>query len=734
MPIPQVTQLELSEDKRKELQKLIEDDWSRDSADLQGRNNALRRWYRLWKNGLEPNAFPDSEKSNFSVPFIAWNILAKLSKEIDALLGEESEIMVTPIGDSDVDRVPKVKKWINWRIKNSLKLFKDLYVYLEHKNIYGTAIGWLQWETRKRLIKKMVKKPITAPQIQSDPLTGLPMTKMVEIGSQTVEQEVEVIEHDGPVFRVENIEDYVVPATARDFNCDHFIRRLYVSVDDILDMADEGKLDKAKVDEKITDLRRMAEKDHPQDTAATEQVTAEKAIQTGVPEVPQGRESEIQIHNWIGKFRKDDSERSMDVVAFYQPDLHILLGVCRLVDIYPDGYRPALKSECIKDGDSFWGRGYAEMLESISGEVDTIVRRTSDLLDGAVGPILLYTPASGMNPTATRLEPNMAIACADVNAAKVINIGAGVNVAPFLAALQLYFGFGERLTGLTDAQMGRQFDRPNAPRTFGQQALLQAESNVRLLLDIRLERENLRELIGRIWEMDKRWLPKPYFFRVTEQDGGDVLTDEDMMGEYDFDLGPVTSVSNRAVRMQETMQALALSQPIPQAYVPLLKKVISKLGHPDVAAMIPDPMMTQPKTPEQEHVRILQGEDVDPHPLDNHQVHMAKHSDFMQRVQQEIPVGMGGDGKPMTTSLAVQNPGLLGRIQAHIAEHQQAMQQGALAFMGMPTGNAGGGVGGNQAGPGLMGQIAGMMPKQNPIEEAQSGVASLVNSGGLNAQ
>ena len=712
---------------------MIQDDYTRDSADLAGRNKAMTRWYRLWRNAIEPNGFPDQDKPNFSIPLVLWQILAKLAKEIDALLGEESEIVVTPIGKSDTTRVEKVKKWVNWRIKHSLKLFEPLYDYLLQKSIFGTSIGCLQWETRKRLIKKMEPtyglKWVPNPNI---PLIGYGL-QQVETGSQVVEKEV--VEHDGPVFTVENIEDWVVPVRTRDLkNADHYTRRLFPSLEDVLDMRDDGILD---FDEETQALLETLPDDVKQQdqSANPETISQEKDAQQGIPSVPHGRQGEIELWNWTGWFRVAEGERNQRIVAFFQPQRKKLLGVMRLVDLCPDGRDRFICSRGIRDVNSFWGIGLAEILEPLSNEMDAFHRLAVQAGEASIGPVVFYSPAAGFNPDGQKMEPQTAIPCADPNAIKVVNLGQ-IQMGPYVLFIQQLLGFGENLSGLTQAQLGRTSDRPNAPRTFGQQQLLQAESNTRLLLDIRLERTSLKELLNRVWEMDKMWLPKPFFFRVTEESGDDVLTSEDMQGEYDFDIGPVTSVSNKAVRMQESMQALALSLQIglPQAIIPLFKRILAKLGYPDVAAKIPEPQLKEPMTPEEENARLWQGEDVDPHPMDNHVVHVAKHSEFIERMSMPNPATAaagtdGAMGKPSQT-YADGNPGVIGRIQAHIAEHEAVMSGGNIlaqfqaGAVGQPAGN----------GQGNMSALQQMLggQQQSPTDQAQSATASVLNQGNMN--
>jgi hypothetical protein len=676
------------------------------------------------------NGFPEEDRSNFSIPLIPWNVKAKLAKEMDVLLGEESEIVVAPIGQSDVARAEKAQRWMNWRVKNSLKLFRTLYVHLLQKRIFGISILFVPWVTRKRIVKKTVVKQVPVMQQVLDKISGL-FGQVPAMQPQTEEIEQEVIDFDGPDPRVEDIEDWFFPQTNSDILEGDFLRRIYVSIEEVLDLRDQGKLDAAYVAEKLEELRHLADTN----TSMPEgDVSDEKAVQAGAPTQPIAPGGKLVLHNWFGKIRlnvdesgKGGDERATDIVAFYQPQRKCLLGVCRLIDIFPDGRTHFIASKATLDVNSPWGIGDAELLEPISQEMDAFHRLAVSAGEGSIGPVIFYEPSSGFDPEKHKIEPMTAIPTANARGVQIVNLGQ-IQLAPYVSFIQELQSFAERLTSLTDPQLGRQFSMPNAPRTLGQQQLLQAESNVNLLLDIRLERESLRELLHLIWDMDRAFLPKPYFFRVTESDPGDVMTDEDMMGSYDFDIGPVTAISNRAQKTQELMQAFALVQPmmIPQLTVALLKKVLVKLGQQDVAAILPDvSKLMPPVPPEQENARLLQGEALDPNPLDNHPQHIAAHSMLLQQLQQEVAPGI---------SMVTMNPSAPQRIQLHIEKHLQLIQQ-QMMMQQMLQGQ----VASQQPGGGSDGPTASQKTQSNgpprqpsPVESSQNMTAGLLNGGGVN--
>ncbi|KKK51255.1 hypothetical protein LCGC14_3116780, partial [marine sediment metagenome] len=343
------------------------------------------------------------------------------------------------------------------------------------------------------------KKKVFAKIQQTDEQTGL--VKLVDDTSQPPEiKEVEVVDFEGPDLQVENIEDWTIPIGAKSLDeADHFERRVRLTVDELLDMSDDGTLDeKVFSDEFTMKLRRLAETGHLEstETDSGKPVRDEKREQQGTPTSPEGRDDKLTVINWFGRWRNPGAkpkDRPQELVAFYQPDTQTLLGVSRLVDKYQDGRRPFIKSELVRDLDSPWGIGLPEFLESINDEMDMHHNAMTDALPYSLGPMIFYSPASGFPAQKFKYEPFTAYPVGDPDKIKVVNFS-NINVAPYVTLQPQLLGYGANISGTTEPELGRPFSQPNAPRTLGQQQIIQAGSNLRTLMDLRLERESLREL------------------------------------------------------------------------------------------------------------------------------------------------------------------------------------------------------------------------------------------------
>ena len=295
MPQPKCKQFKLSEEDRTRLTALIREQKTADSTDLEARGKAYARWYRLWRAGVEPASHPDEEGSNFHIPLIQWQILNSQAKEMVALFGEGTDIQVIPRGATDIKRVAKVKHWMDYRVQN-LDLLRRYYDFGLLKRIYGTSIAFLRWVIKKRTVIDLVPETVTENVEQKDPTTGL--TALVPVPREVVrEVEKEVTDFEGLMFDAENIEDWIVPKSATTLeDADHFSRYLKLTVEEILDLRDQGKLDEKlwKDDEELNDkLERLAKTGKPDASASGtpgQPVKEEKAAQTGLPMAPSGSE------------------------------------------------------------------------------------------------------------------------------------------------------------------------------------------------------------------------------------------------------------------------------------------------------------------------------------------------------------------------------------------------------------------------------------------------------------
>jgi hypothetical protein len=230
-----------------------------------------------------------------------------------------------------------------------------------------------------------------------------------------------------------------------------------------------------------------------------------------------------------------------------------------------------------------------------------------------------------------------------------IEIRANLDIASWKE--QCVLAYGEKLTGMSDLQMGRQSDRPNAPRTARQTIALLEEGNVRISLDTKVLREDMAEVLAHFWDLEYMFSPESTFFRVTEedaeglfpvQDGGSILSVEDRDGRYDFRLQFANSVYSREAKKEKALARYQLDLQNPLiiqnalALWEVTKAAHEALGDPNFESLVPKPPQPdQPVDPKVEWTMLLQGEDVHVNPLDNDQLHLLRHMKDLKAAESE---------------------------------------------------------------------------------------------------
>ena len=597
-------------------------------ADHNRRIQKWREYYRRFRAMVEPPVQGEETASNVPVPFIQWNVLTKLAKEIDSLFGDEAQIEAVPVGPTNYKREAKISKYMTWRVFNYMKLIVPFCVFVTRKLVFGRSIAYSPWKR-----------------------------DTFEVGGQ------EVVDYEGPGFEPLWPDDIVVPCeevnSIHDFS--FVVRKMRVTPDQLLQGEEEGRYQGITENwEKIVQIAQHG----IQRESEGDEIKREKDEAEGLfYQRPLSSGEWVLVLEWYGKWRplkknaKDASEwdfkqremRQRDYVVRYLWDLNLVIGVQDLAELYPTkkNRRPFVESSMLKDG-SYWSPGLPEMLIDLEDELSVNHNQATEAGQLAVNPPLAYRPASGFNPEVFRMAPGLAVPldnpATDVQQFK---ISANIEIATWKE--QTVLAYGEKLTGMGDLQMGRQSDRPNAPRTAQQTVSLIEEGNVRISLDTKVLREDMALVLAHFWDLEYMFASEETFFRVTEEDagglfevkdGGSLLTMEDRDGRYDFKLQFADSVWSREANKQKVLARyeLDLQNPLivnnPQALWEVTKEAHDALGDPNFEALVPRPPAPDaPVDPKVEWVNMLHGEDVTVNPQDNDQLHMLRHWHDLQAAE-----------------------------------------------------------------------------------------------------
>jgi hypothetical protein len=694
-------QLKLPEPELQRVANRVQTDFRSAQADHAKRMRRFAEYYRRYRAVADVPAMGEEAASNVPVPLIRWNLLVKLSKEIDSILGDEAEIVATPIGPSDYKRDLKIGLYMTWRVFSSMRLTGPFIEFILRKLIFGRAVAYSPW---KRDVYEVKNK--------------------------------EVVDYEGPGFTPLWPDDLIVPAeevrTIHDFS--YVIRRYRTTPDELLEGEENGRYQ--GITKNWARIVSFAQRGMRRN-AGEEQVKVEQDMAEGVGyENPQSSGEWLTVLEWYGRWRplkkgkQDAGEwdfsgremRTKEYVVRYLWDLHMVIGVQSLEDLYPTmrHRRPFVEAAMIRDG-SYWSPGMAEMLIDLEDEVRANHNQATEGAALAMSPPMAYRPASGLTPEMIRIEPGLAIPM-DNPGTDMQQIKIGTNLETATWKEQTIQGYAERLTGLSEFQLGRQSDRPNAPRTATQTVKLLEEGNVRISLDSKVLREDMSAVLSHFWDLEYLFSDEQTFFRVTEEDangafetnnGAAVLTREDRDGRYDFKLEFASSTWSKQTRKEEALALyqLDLQNPLFQGNPAALwettnraHKALSDESLEDVMPRPPEPDISM--DPVREWVLLQEGsEEVHVRPTDLDMQHIQRHMKDYQLSQSD-------PNRDPEAEKALHD-----HILAHYAQMTQKKLQQAIIEKGMEQATQMTGQGAPQKLPNGLWQNGVSQPPGNPLAQ-----------------
>jgi hypothetical protein len=627
--------LRLSENELKRLNRRVEDDYEAAIGDHQRRTERCRRWYRMWRNLVDPPAAGEEDAPNFSVPLIQWQTMGKLATDMSSLLGADAEIIGKPTGPSDQRNVHKVGRYMTWRMFQSMRITNPLIVFDFRKILFGRTHAFAPYVKETYLVK--------------DLRTGV------------ISEEVD---YEGPGFTPLWPDEFITPGETVD-NLHQFsfvMRRFRVTPGDLLKGEREGRYFGIK--ENFQKLVDYAENQNQRESRG-EEILSEKDEAEGVDFDSMSGRGQLVVHEWYGKWRMlkgkaDGIETNLnrrnleesELVVRRLPDLDMVVGVQDLMDIYPrmKRRRPFVEAALIKDG-SYWSPGFGEILETIQDEDSVNHNLLTEAGEFCIGPLIFAKPNSGVTDEKFRYSPREVILTEDPAGVNVVKLTPNLEYA--VTKGQTIERYAERVTAVSDLSLGRSSDQPNQPRTARGTIALLEQGNIRASLDTTVLREDVNAIAAHIWELDSEFSPEEVFFRVTEEDadglfdtgkGGAFMTSKERAGRYDFDVKFATSVWSREAAKDLALQlyGLLLQNPLvatnPRALWLATKKVCAALGDDNFTEVIPEPPdLGQPKQPREEWTLALQGEDFHVNPMDNDDLHLIDHTKRLTDMKEGAP-------------------------------------------------------------------------------------------------
>jgi hypothetical protein len=659
-------QLKFPDHELERLATRIDEDYQHALSAHEARMRRFVNYYRRWRNMADVPTLGEEDTPNYQVPLIQWQVFAKWAKTMDSLFGQGAEVMVEPVGPSDQREVEKAKRFLQWRVFESMKLVRPAALFFFRAILFGRSHAYMPWQ------RDLYRVPLKAGGW--DQATA----------------------YDGPGFLPLWPDDLMLPGedaeTIQDFS--FVIRKFRATPAQLFQGEEQGTYQ--GITDTLQELIDQAEAHSEERDSENESIKEEMDEAEGVTRdsgVKAG--GSLKVYAWYGKWRMLRGQRSArpenvklreleetDLLVHYLPELRRVIGVQNLGDMYPltPSRRPFVECSLVKDG-SYWNLGYGEMLTETQREISVTHNLGTRAGEFSVGPVIFYTADSGFDPDTFEYQPNTSVAIENPNGLKVVEFRADLTYP--ITKQQQMEADAERLTGQTDQNVGRQPDRANSPRTATQFVGLVEEGNVRAALDTTLIREDFAEILKRIWQLEVMYGAPNTFFRVTEEQaggffpvtrGGAEITAAEFNGQMDFQLKLATSIYSRETEKQRKLMLYQLDtqNPLilqaPRALWQITNEVHKALGDDNFPRLVPQPPDIELSIdPRQEWSRMLAGERLDVRPDDNDNLHLDEHYSSFEREQE---AGEQADAAALDL--------LANHIQAHHTQKRGKELQAAL--------------------------------------------------------
>lgn len=573
-------------------------DYEADRGDRAQFEGAFRRWTRMYDNVVESKSFPFQDASNLNIPVISWTITALQSRLQNPLFATDGLTIVKPKPEGwstgAVDRAKVVEQYLNWRFANRLNFFDVMDEATPKSILYGTWFVKIRPRTDK--------------------------------AGQYV----------GPEFVSASPMDVVLPNDCTDiWTAEHVIHRCWRTIDELLWLERQGVYDGVAAN--LEALR--ANLKHREEDRWGSSLLQDTRIDGGSQ---MGRRIWLEVLECNYRYDSNDDGLTEEWLFTVAKGARIMIRQVPLRNIYPSERRPWEQFIYKRAMRGPYGKGLAQELEDLNVEINAIFNQMTDAGTLSLAPVIVVRSQSGAAAQLRkegRIFPGMIIETEDPERdVRVMSINPSVSFG--ITDVQFLLGFSEKLSAISDVQLGRAPDRPGLPRTYGQQLLLQEGGNESIALIGKRYAQTVTKLIEQVFLLDKAYMPSISFFRTTgayKDDILGVLSAEDVAGDYDFELRPQTPARNKMLDRQQKLQALQFLLPMidrarvdPGVYriVKLVWETFDLQSLEEIIQFGDDPVKA-------EHVAILQGRPVQPSPYDDPGRHIGMHLRFAKEAEAE---------------------------------------------------------------------------------------------------
>jgi hypothetical protein len=408
-------------------------------------------WQKMFMVTPKAKDKPWPGSSNFPVPFLAEKIMSIHARLVRAIFNVDPIFLVSP-------RLP-VPPEIGQRVETFFDYLIDRGNYREtmdmallYSLIEGTAIVKVDYKKVTREIQSSM------PEMSATMGTASPTDPTMETFT----------EFEGPRAQYVPLRDFVLFPLEK-FDIDDTQgsgHRFHLTASQMLERENSGVYANAK---QIVDAKQQGEKPS----------TTPTPILGEIGEIPTEVVEMYELWELFYKYDLDGTGVEVPLLVTFSKESRTLLRVIKFP--YDHGKSPYVPIRPIPQPNLFYGLALSQFLEPIQKELTASFQRRADALARATLPPILRQRGSTWNPAEEPLQPGGVITVSHPDEITALQLP---DYRPSnVQHEQMLIAFGERLTGISDYQVGRS---AGSNRTFGEVRSVLAEGEVRI--DVMLAR------------------------------------------------------------------------------------------------------------------------------------------------------------------------------------------------------------------------------------------------------
>jgi hypothetical protein len=269
-------------------------------------------------------------------------------------------------------------------------------------------------------------------------------------------------------------------------------------------------------------------------------------------------------YQWIEVYTSYDVDGNgigSEIVAWIHPKSCEIARATYLRRINKSGKRPFFTAEFFRRPGASHPIGLVEMIHPLAKEIDAIHNMRIDAGMFSTMPFFFYRSGSSLKPEIIKYEPGAGIPLDDPQR-DVYFPNLGNRTSWGMQEEQAIQTMIERLTGISDMNLGVMTGAQGATRTATGARAMMGESNSNL--DVHLKRlyRAWKQYLSHLLSMLQQRIPPGLSYRIVGDDGQDywgwIAHQDQLAGDFDFSLDPSSADSNPQVRAEKAQNTLNL--------------------------------------------------------------------------------------------------------------------------------------------------------------------------------